>query len=135
MNHHARRLARDLEALGFNRAPDRDTRTGRAWTHPKAPDDVIKVTDHMTDNAITFIRKKAERISDASTAGTRAPLTIKERAIIRRRRETAHEARVRAEREARAAEAEARHQANEAARQRALRDREIRDLMMPGHGR
>ena len=135
MNHHARRLARDLEALGFNRAPDLDTRTGQAWVHPNAPDEVLKVSDHMSDNGITAVTRKANRIADTGWAGPRNPATIRERATIRRRRETAHEAKVRAEREQRAAEAEAKHQAAQAARDSARRDREIRQLMQPGYGR
>jgi len=134
MNNHAKRLVRELEALGFRR--DHDARTsGRAYVHPNQPDQVIKVFDHMSDTTITAAKRKANKIADTGWSGPRMPSSIKERARIKK-------ASAKAKREAEAKAREERAQAKEAeyikrrvAEETARKRREIENLMRPGYGR
>ena len=134
MNNHARRLMRDLEALGFNRDYEAKTR-GFAYRHPNQPDQVIKVFDAMTDNTITAALRKANKIADTGWSGPRQQQTIKERAAITLRRESRKREAERAAVEERARKAEAEHEARERIRRDEKRRREIAELMRPGNGR
>lgn len=134
MNNHARRLMRDLEALGFERDWDARTR-GFAFRHPNQPDQVIKVFDAMTDNTITAALRKANKIADTGWSGPRMPQTIKERAKITRQRTKNQRQREDAARRERAEKAEREAQARDAILARERRDREIAALMRPGFGR
>lgn len=104
-NHHARRLARDLEALGFQRDYEAKTK-GMAYRHPNQPDEVIKVFDAMTDNTITAALRMANKIADTGWSGPRMPQTIKERAAITRRKQKTQRQREDQARAERAAKAE-----------------------------
>jgi uncharacterized protein YaiL (DUF2058 family) len=134
MNNHARRLMRDLEALGFERDWEAQTR-GFAFRHPNQPDQVIKVFDAMTDNTITAALRKANKIADTGWSGPRAPQTIKERAKITRQRTKSQRQREDDARRERAEKAEREAQARDAILARQRRDREIAELMRPGYGR
>lgn len=133
-NHHARRLMRDLQALGFERDYEAKTR-GFAFRHPNQPDQVIKVFDAMTDNTITAALRLANKIADTGWSGPRQPQSIKERATITRRRESKRRESERAAVAARAAKAEAEHEARERERREDQERRYIADLMRPGNGR
>lgn len=133
-NHHARRLMRDLEALGFERDYEAQTK-GFAYRHANQPDQVIKVFDAMTDTTITAALRKANKIADTGWSGPRMPQTIKERATITRRsKKSQREKEDRARRE-RADAAEREYEARQAAARSARREREIADLMRHGFGR
>lgn len=135
MNHHAKRYMRDLESLGFERDHTYEGRHGVAYRHPNDPTQVLKVFDAMTDNSITAGLRKANKIADTGWSGPRQPQTIKERATITRRRQTAQQKKIEAERAERAKKAEAEHEARQReARERAAY-RDISSLMQPGYGR
>lgn len=135
MNHHAKRLVKDLESLGFHRDHDDPSRNGRVYRHPNDPTQAIKVFDAMSDNSITAATRKANKIADTGWSGPTMPSTIKERARISKSKQRRERERDALARRAHAEKAEAEHQARLAAALDDQRRREISSLMQPGRGR
>lgn len=134
MNNHAKRLIRHLEALGFRRDYDAVS-PARVYRHSNAPDQEIKVFEHMVDNTITAARRRADRIAEAGTSGSSDVVPLKERArITRDKRRAQREADDRARR-LRAEAADREHEAKQAAARAEERRRSTEDLMQPGYGR
>lgn len=120
-NKRIRRLEEHLEACGFRRDHEAQVAyDGKAWVHPNKPNDVIKTFPKMSDNSITALTKRAQKVADLSTSGDDAPLSIRERAQITRRKERTRRQR---EDEARRERAEAKER--EIAERAALRSGEI----------
>lgn len=134
MNNHAKRLMKELETLGFRRDYDAQTR-GIAYRHANDSTQVIKVFDAMSDSSMTAARRMANKIADTGWAGPRMPSTIKERAATDRRKRAAQQEMVKTAVADRAAEADAKHEAQQSIRRNEARLRELRALMMPGGAR
>lgn len=134
MNNHAKRLVKHLEVLGFRR--DYSTLSaGRVYRHPNAPDQVIKVFDHMVDNTITAARKRADKIAEASSVGAPDAMSVKERARVSRDKRKERRTAEMVAAAARATAAERRYEAEQALAQAEADRRDIEDLMQPGGGR
>ena len=137
MNHHAKRLCKDLEALGFRRDYDAEEKTSarRVYVHSNDPDAALKVHDCMSDNTITAALRKANKIADTGWSGPRQPATIRERATVQRRQARTHRERDDRARADRAAAAEREYEDRQAAIRREQALHEIEALMQPGGGR
>lgn len=128
MNHTARRVARDLEKLGWTRTPNLDNNRGEAWTHPSDPAPIL-IGDRVTDGNASSLLRRARRAADP-TAGRRNPANARARAAARRREEAEQRAR-----ETRARDGMKRITGPAQRRRATDNTREIRALMQPGHGR
>ena len=137
MNNRIKRLLRDLEGIGFEYDHDASSqrRQVNAYRHANDPEQILRVSEHMSDSGCTAVWKKAQQIAGLSTSGSTSPASIKERARIRRAAERAeHEKQLRA-REERAAEKERETHSRSGAVNADRRRGEIEDLMQPGYGR
>ncbi|MGI8682034.1 MAG: hypothetical protein ACR2JO_07880 [Mycobacteriales bacterium] len=134
MNNHAKRCIKNLEALGFYRDHDAQTR-GLAYRHPNAPDQVLKVFDQMTDSTITSVIRKANKIADTGWSGPRQPETVKERARVTHSKNKSQWQREDEARRARAEVAERAHEDRSRTEVETEHRREVEDLMQPGYGR
>lgn len=137
MNHHAKRLCKDLEALDFRRDYDAEEKSNarRVYRHANDPSVVIKVHDRMSDNTITAALRKANKVADTGWSGPRQPATVRERASVQRRTARSQRERDEQARAERAAAAEREYEDRQAAIRREQARAEIAALMQPGGGR
>ncbi|MGZ4516403.1 MAG: hypothetical protein ACXVXN_00550 [Mycobacteriaceae bacterium] len=137
MNNHAKRLCTHLETLDFWRDYDAEKKTNarRVYRHSNDSGQAIKVFDCMTDNTITIARRLAEKIVGVARSGDAAPLSIKERATVTRRKSQADKRREEAARAERAKAAEAEFEKRQRIVAAEQSRRSIESLMRPGFGR
>lgn len=137
MNNRIKRLRRDLEGLGFEYDHDASSerRGVAAYRHANDPDQVLRISQHMSDSGCTAVWKKAQQIAGLSTSGSTSPASIKERARITREQEKAERVKAAVAANMRAAEAERRRRAQDNAERAERNRRSIEDLMQPGYGK
>lgn len=136
MNNRIKRLRRDIEGLGFEYDHDASSarRQMHAYRHANDPEQVLRVSEHMSDSGCTAVWKKAQQIAGLSTTGASAS-SIKERARIRREAEKTQREEEQRARDARAAAADRRSAAADIAEARERDRRDIEGLMQNGYGR
>lgn len=146
MNGHARRCVEALQGLGFtyDEALTERRATGRRYyTHPLAPAEPITVFGGMSEQTCRVVIDRARLIAGLDATGAkRRSAAVKGRRQAERAKRLEREARERADYERRADEAAVAVAYRKALREQAARleceaakERELRELMMPGGGR
>lgn len=135
MNNRIKRLRRDIEGLGFTYDDDASSqrRQMHAYRHANDPDQILRVSEHMSDSGCTAVWKKAQQIAGLSTTGTSAS-SIKERARIKREAEKRQREEQARARDARAAAAERRGRSWDQVEQAERARQSIESLMQNNYG-
>lgn len=136
MNKHAKRAVRAICELGFEFDEEitQQHRSGKSYyVHPLAPDEAISVYAKLDEHAARCVIDRARQIAGLDATGAKR----RNAAIKQRRREQAakkREADLREwnARQERAAATATKRAMDTAIARRDRRERELRDLMMPG---
>ena len=146
MNGHAKRCQETIIALGFVRddeATERRANGKTYYTHPLAPTEPLSIYGRMSEQTCRVVADRARQIAGLDVTGAkRRSSVVKERQQGLRRKRLEQEARERADYERRCEEAavgvalrKAQREQTERLAREAARERELRELMMPGGAR
>ncbi|EOM78053.1 hypothetical protein DW322_11210 [Rhodococcus rhodnii] len=127
-----KRVIDTLNALDFRRDDDASRPGKTVYWHPNSPDERLNIFHGATEPACISLICKAQKIADTGWTGPAMPRTIGERNAIRRNEQRRHRERDITAHAERGARAERRYQSWRAIETEERRQRELRQLMMPG---
>lgn len=136
MKRYVRETHQILEGLGFDRQEDPFGRNDRAnYTHPYEPGTRVTVYADATDAACKAIQARAHQIAGLGTSETKSTVGQRRKSQrSRRAKQQRVEVRAAAERRERAAVADQQAREADAIEYAQRHQREIENLMKPGHG-